>query len=450
MLATAKTLDLSGLAMADWSSISSYLPTILLLFALGPLTKSAQFPFHEWLLTAMTGPTSVSALIHAATMVKAGVYLVLSFSPVILAMIAYQHGVLWTVALLSVLGLATTLVTTLIALSSTEFKLVLAGSTAANLGIIMTSISAGILLSTLTGAKEFVLIGLVGGLAHIVGHAVSKASLFMGFGAVIHEVHSRFIRDAGGLWRGMRLTFLSMLLAMLSLMGIPPFVGYWSKEIALAPSYILGLSYMGALYVVALLSIIFITPIYGMRLIGLTFLGESKEGREVEEAHPIMLIPYAALALAALALGLCWNLIEGTFTEAIVELTGIRLELPHVENPVVMACLLAGLGASLPLYVVLRRRIELGLLYRIAYYRLFIPVIYDLIAAGLWKWSSRLIYWLIDRVLFDGLYHGALPWAISKVALGIRRLQIGNLNVYMLYALVGLAILLLISLLALA
>ncbi|MCC6020309.1 MAG: NADH-quinone oxidoreductase subunit L [Thermoproteaceae archaeon] len=388
----------------------------LLFFAMGPFTKSAQFPFTEWLLTAMTGPTSVSALIHAATMVKAGVYLLIITAPLFL----HVHGAeLYFWAVLAV-GLATALTATITALTAMEFKLVLAGSTAANLGIIAAAAGAAGLLGLHEEHALYALLWLA--FLHIVGHAVSKASLFMGYGAVIHEAGTRFIGEVGRLWRHMRVTGTSMLLAMLSLVGIPPFIGYITKELALENVFEVGRVY-NVLLAPLLYILLFITPIYGLRLIGLTFV-HGREPEEVHEAPALMWAPYAALALASLALGAYFAMLgEFPLTEAVL-------------------ASLAGFAVGLVLYVLLPgfRSRALWPFWEFAYRRFYIPLIYDGLFPLLYRWLAKFVYVVFDRGLFDNLYHSLTPRAFLAVSNAARRLVVGSISTYVLYGIVGLAV----------
>jgi len=393
----------------------------LLFFALGPLTKSAQFPFHEWLLTAMTGPTSVSALIHAATMVKAGVYVLIVTAP-IFAMVKgselYFTIVMWV-------GVTTALLATIIALTSMEFKLVLAGSTAANLGIIAAATGAAGVL----GLHETQLLNalLFFAFLHIIGHAVSKASLFMGFGAVIHEAGTRFLGEVGKLWRHMKITAVAMVLSMLSLVGIPPFVGYITKDLALEnvfeAGHVLGTE---ALVASLLYILLFLTPIYGLRLIGLTFF-HGKEPEEVHEAQVLMWLSYTALALATIVLGAYFAVsIKFPLTEALV-------------------AVLLGFLTGFVLYIALPgfKSETLRPLWEFAYRRFYLPILYDGVFPWLYTWFAKFIFVVFDKGLFDGLYHNVLPGLFGAVSNWFRRLVSGALNIYLLYAIVGILITLL-------
>jgi len=415
------TVSLSGLTSSPALDALKQLGVVpLLFFALGPFTKSAQFPFHEWLLTAMTGPTSVSALIHAATMVKAGVYVLIVTAPIFAVVKGselYFTVVMWV-------GVATALLATIIALTSMEFKLVLAGSTAANLGIIAAATGAAGVL----GLHETQLLNalLFFAFLHIVGHAVSKASLFMGFGAVIHETGTRFLGEVGKLWRHMKITAVAMVLSMLSLVGIPPFVGYITKDLALEnvfeAGHVLGSEALAALLYILL----FLTPIYGLRLIGLTFF-HGKEPEEVHEAPVLMWLPYTALALATIVLGAYF---------------AVSIKFPLTEA---LLAVLLGFLTGFVLYIALPgfRSETLRPLWEFVYRRFYLPILYDGVFPWLYTWFAKFIFVVFDKGLFDGLYHNVLPGLFGAVSNWFRRLVTGALNIYLLYAIVGILITLL-------
>jgi NADH-quinone oxidoreductase subunit L len=288
------------------------LQAVLVLFTLGALAKSAQFPFHEWLVTAMTGPTPVSALIHAATMVKAGIYLVLRFAPIfyygavnapepvheLVVHATYQYFII-----VAGLGAITAFMMATMAIVSNEFKLILAFSTASQIGyMFLAAGAAGMLVEEANNAAFAA--GVMSGLAHLMSHAVFKAALFLISGWAIHVVHSRFIDKMGDFAKYMKVTAVSMWLAGLSLMGIPPLSGFFSKELTLHAAeeahmewgFLLGAvtALLTALYTSRLIIRVFHMPPY------------EKPHHEPHEAPSIMLIPYTIMALTALALGLYW------------------------------------------------------------------------------------------------------------------------------------------------
>src|SRR6058998_716051 len=217
-------------------------PTALLFFG-GPIGKSAQFPLQEWLPDAMAGPTSVSALIHAATMVKAGVFLTGRMGPIFYVALAQFNQVYPFFATIAWIGALTALLAAAQAAVAREIKKVLAYSTVSQIGYMMLALG-------LAGLSANFLAGYTAGLFHLLSHAVFKASLFLAAGWVLHVAESRFIDEMGGLAKAMKFTSASMLLAGLSLMGIPLFSGFWTKDA------ILSLSFLGGQYILYGLALI--------------------------------------------------------------------------------------------------------------------------------------------------------------------------------------------------
>jgi NADH-quinone oxidoreductase subunit L len=261
---------------------------------------------------------------------------------------------------------------------------------------------------------------------HIVGHAVSKASLFMGFGAVIHEAGTRFIGEVGRLRRHMKITAVAMALSMLSLVGIPPSVGYVTKDLALENVFEAGHMYHADWLAPALYLLLFITPIYGLRLIGLTFV-HGKEPEEVHEAPVLMWLPYTALAVATLALGVYF---------------AVAVKFPLTEALIAVAL---GFLTGFVLYIWLPgvRSETLRPLWEFAYRRFYLPILYDGVFPLLYVWFSRFIYVVFDRGLFDSLYHSVIPGVVETLSNWARRLITGNLSIYVLYGVVGILITLL-------
>ena len=314
-------LALSGSWATNLARLGLLLPTALLFFG-GPIGKSAQFPLQEWLPDAMTGPASVSALIHAATMVKAGVFLTGRMGPVFFVALSQYNLVPQFFGVIAWIGAITAFLAATQAAVAREIKKVLAYSTVSQIGYMMLALGVA-------GLGANFLAGYTAGLLHLLSHAVFKASLFLAAGWVLHVAESRFMDEMGGLAKAMRLTSASMLLAGLSLMGIPPFSGFWTKDAILSTSFAGG-QYL--LYGLALATV-FATGFYTIRMLGITLGGKpsknmqelSEAGKHAHEAGPTMLIPYLLLALGSLALGLAYpiyngpltNYISGTFSSAI-------------------------------------------------------------------------------------------------------------------------------------
>ena len=248
----------------------------VLLF-IGAMGKSAQVPFHIWLPDAMAGPTPVSALMHAATMVTAGVYLMARLFPL------YQHLAMDVRSFMVGFGAATIFVG-LFALVADDIKKVLAFSTVSQLGYMMTAVAAG---------------GYTAGLFHLFTHAFFKALLFLGAGSVIHAVHSNNMSDMGGLRKYMPTTYGTFVIGSLALAGIIPFAGFWSKDEILATlghegyTFVMWLGIIGAV----------ITAFYMARAVALTFHGTYKGHGEPHESPSVMTGPLIALAIPSVIVG---------------------------------------------------------------------------------------------------------------------------------------------------
>jgi NADH-quinone oxidoreductase subunit L len=308
-------------------------PAAVLLFG-GAVGKSAQFPLNEWLLEAMTGPTAVSALIHAATMVKAGVFLVARIAPLFFALASvgafsveqFFEVVAWVGAITAFL-LATQ------ALVNPEIKKVLAYSTGSQIGYMMMAIGiAGLSLNFVDGYTA--------GFFHLMSHAMFKASLFMGAGALLHGVGSRFMSDMGGLKKHMKKTYVFMLLASLSLAGAPLFTsGFWSKDAIFASVLESGYTFSLPLFIIAVVVAV-MTAFYTFRMIGMAFFGKKSRhieemehrGHHIHEAGPRMWVPYAILAIASIAIGVIGFVFEAEIHHLLGEYLAESFGIPVEEE----------------------------------------------------------------------------------------------------------------------
>jgi NADH-quinone oxidoreductase subunit L len=305
---------------------------------IGCVGKSAQFPLHVWLPDAMEGPTPVSALIHAATMVAAGVYLVgrfyAFFTPEALLVIAYTGGI--------TLFLAGT-----IALVMTDIKRVLAYSTVSQLGYMMLGLGVG---------------GWAAGLFHLLTHAFFKALLFLGSGSVIHGTGTQEMPQMGGLWKKMPITMVTMLVGVLAICGIPLFSGYYSKDAIVAQALYFGgpLDWGGRHQQHMLLFLLptvgaGITAFYMFRLFFMTFTGETRDHHVAEHAHEstvVMWAPLAVLAVFSVIVGYGFNgktpLLERvlTFSAPHAVLAHAPREVHDRAGMIALAVVLGGIGMS--------------------------------------------------------------------------------------------------------
>ncbi|MEM3506287.1 MAG: NADH-quinone oxidoreductase subunit L [Candidatus Bathyarchaeia archaeon] len=339
------------------------LPATIMLLG-GPIGKSAQLPLMEWLPDAMAGPTTVSALIHAATMVKAGVYLVGRIFPIIY--FATWHNGIPNEAIVffyiaAWVGVITAFIAGTQAMVSNEIKKVLAYSTVSQLGYMMLALGVA-------GLTTSFIIGYTGGVFHLISHAIFKAALFLTAGAVIHACGSRFMYHMGGIKNNMPITFWSMCLAAFSLMGVPfLFSGFWSKDMVLEASIVAGQNWIFILGMVT----VAITSFYSMRMIGLTFFGEKSEhlkslessGKHVHEAPKVIWIPYLILVIVTIAFGLSGyfmkNWLENTFHEYMRKMLHSSINefsLSHVESLTMIFSVLMLIIGALPAYYIYIKR----------------------------------------------------------------------------------------------
>ena len=293
--------------LAHMGAVKGLIPLTALFFLGGPIGKSAQFPLHEWLPEAMAGPTSVSALIHAATMVKAGVYLVARMSPVFYIGTYVLHlpeAKIYFTAI-ALVGAFTCFLAASQALVSVELKKILAYSTVSQIGYMMLGLG-------LSGfSEEAYIAGLTAGVFHLASHALFKGALFLCAGSVIHAVESIYTFNMGGLKKHMPKTYLLMGLATLSLSGIPPFSGFWSKDAVFLSALVAGTPLAMVLLAVGVISAA-MTFAYSIRYISRTFLHEESafihelehHGHHLHEAPAIMWAPIAVLVVLFCVVGL--------------------------------------------------------------------------------------------------------------------------------------------------
>ena len=305
----ASMFDQGAIATAIAAHPTMFPVGLVLIFA-GVIGKSAQFPLHDWLPDAMAGPTTVSALIHAATMVKAGVFLVARSFP----LFVQSSDVMLFVA---IIGGVTAVFTATMALNNMNIKRVLAYSTLSQLGYMVLALGAGgylVAMGMETGNPELIGLGVLGyaaGVFHMVNHAFFKALLFLGSGSVIHSTGTEDMRLMGGLGKKMRITSITMLLGSLSIAGFPFFSGFWSKDLvletAMAPAnHGLGAeSWFTLLFILGMVTA-FMTAFYMFRMWFLTFAGKPRERSVLShgESPKSMTIPLVVLSLFAVGSGL--------------------------------------------------------------------------------------------------------------------------------------------------
>jgi NADH-quinone oxidoreductase subunit L len=268
-----------GEAIAEPGTSQALVTGAALLLLGGAIGKSAQFPLHVWLPDAMAGPTPVSALIHAATMVAAGVYLVGRMFEI------FVHADPFVLTIISVIAAITTAGAALLAFVQDDIKRVLAYSTLSQLAYMVAGLSLG---------PE----GVTAGFFHLFAHAFFKALLFLGAGSVIHAVHSNNMSEMGGLKKDMPLTFWTFLIGSAALAGVFPLAGFWSKD-----ELLVGAWEHNRWLFVTLLAVAVMTAFYMTRCVLLTFFGTYRGRHHPHESPPVMTGPLVALAAATVVGG---------------------------------------------------------------------------------------------------------------------------------------------------
>ena len=391
------TLDYSGILSGH--AATSTATAILLCLMLGAAGKSAQFPLYVWLPDAMAGPTPVSALIHAATMVTSGVYLLVRFGPL------FEQASPWMGEIVAAVGLATAVVAATIALAANDIKKVLAYSTISQLGFMFVAVGVGAWTAAVF---------------HMVTHAFFKALLFLGAGSVIHGMGGdQDIRRYGGLARAMPYTAATFAVGTLAIAGVPPLAGFWSKDEILAHTW-------GAnkLLWVLLLGAAVLTAFYMSRLFILTFAGKPRwaDGVTPHESPLLMRLPLVALAGLATTAGVL-NLpfthdteflgqwLEPVFALAYLGPLGYAGGTKWILGGVAILAAAGGIGAAVAVYV--RRRVPAERVER----RLF---------AEAWGFDEALGEFVggPGRRMFDSAARfdaGVVDGAVNKVGALVRR-----------------------------
>ncbi|MFY7776863.1 MAG: NADH-quinone oxidoreductase subunit L [Elstera sp.] len=431
--------------------------TICLLLFVGAMGKSAQLGLHTWLPDAMEGPTPVSALIHAATMVTAGVFMVCRMSPLFeLAPTA--------LTVVTIVGASTAFFAATVGLTQTDIKRVIAYSTCSQLGYMF--FAAGV---SAYGAAMF----------HLMTHAFFKALLFLGAGSVIHAMHhEQDMRKMGGLAKHIKITYALMWIGTLALCGIPPFAGFFSKDIVLESAYAIGTQ---AGYYAFILGAIaaFMTAFYSGRLTFLTFHGKPRWGADADHGHGhddhahahddhhghghahtphesplVMLVPLFVLALGAIVSGyLGYNMFVGEGREhfwgtALSNASG-HDTLEHAHHvplwvkllPLVMG--VSGLGLSWVFYVKsphLPNQVATSFrgLYLFSLNKWFFDELYDLIFVRPSLWLGRLLWKRGDGTIIDGFGPNGIAWVTVTLSRRVSVLQSGFVYHYAFAMLIGL------------
>jgi len=415
---------------------------IALFLFIGAAGKSAQIPLFVWLPDAMAGPTPVSALIHAATMVTAGVYMVARASVIF----ASAPTIMMVVA---VIGLLTALFSASIGLVQNDIKKVLAYSTVSQLGYMFLACGVGA-FST--------------GIFHLMTHAFFKALLFLGAGSVIHGMHERQdIQNYGGLKKYMPVTYITFLIAAFAISGFPGLSGFFSKDEILWYSFAQGnlvFWLIGAFTAV-------LTAFYMFRLVSLTFLGKERFGGDIHphESPKVMTVPLIILAVLSVIGGfvgipelfsgehgnMFHNWLSPIFAAAERKML-IYGSHSHFEEILLMVISVAAVLTAIYLaYTIYTRKMEIAektankfkKFYNILFNKYYVDEIYEAtVIQPIQKGSEKILWNIADNKIIDGLVNGAAK-LIESISFVIRKFQTGLVQFYALIMMVGIAIVLL-------
>jgi NADH-quinone oxidoreductase subunit L len=407
---------------------------ICLLLFMGAMGKSAQFLLHTWLPDAMEGPTPVSALIHAATMVTAGVFMVARLSPLFELAPNAQTVVMF-------IGATTAFFAATIGLVQNDIKRIVAYSTCSQLGYMFVAMGAG--------AYSV-------GMFHLFTHAFFKALLFLGSGSVIYAMHhEQDIRNMGGLWRKIPYTFAVMCVGTLALTGFPLFAGYFSKDAIIESAYASHNSAAPYAYILTVAAA-GLTSFYSWRLIFKTFFGEPHDQEHYEAAHesPVwMLIPIGVLAAGSILSGFPFKElfagpgVEEFFRESVKMNPHIIEDMEHMPPllgwlPFVMMVIGAGISYLFYIrrpYIPEQLAAEQPMLYQFLLNKWYFDELYDLIFVRPAKWIGRTLWKVGDGYLIDGLGPDGVSARVLDVTRNVVKIQTGYLYHYAFAMLIGVA-----------
>lgn len=448
MINTFGTVSFHNLFNAESGIVSSISainsPAIIgitLLLFVGAMGKSAQIPLYTWLPDAMAGPTPVSALIHAATMVTAGIYMIARSN------LMYTHAPT-TMTVVAIVGLSTAILAASIALKQNDIKKVLAYSTVSQLGYMFLGLGVG----AYTGA-----------VFHVMTHAFFKALLFLGAGSVIHAMGGeQDIRNMGGLNKHMRVTYITFLIGCVAIAGIPPFSGFFSKDEILAAAFVKN----PVLYAIGLAGALF-TAFYMFRLVTMTFMGKfrgtEQQLHHLHESPSAITIPLIVLAFLSVAGGLVGipefimpdahrlhDFLNPIFAQSAA--ISAKHEISHQTE-----YLLTGVSTVLILFVSIwawnkfkkyqtETQEEKGL-GKVLTNKWYVDEFYNSIIVYPLRYLSKFLNNVIEKAGIDGLVNG-VGKSINYGSRQIRLLQSGQVGAYILMMVVGILVLLIIQLFA--
>lgn len=425
---TGKTIDFLG-----WH-VDALTLTCVLLF-MGAMGKSAQFLLHTWLPDAMEGPTPVSALIHAATMVTAGVFMVARLSPLFELAPNAQAVVMF-------FGATTAFFAATIGLVQNDIKRIVAYSTCSQLGYMFVAMGAG--------AYSV-------GMFHLFTHAFFKALLFLGSGSVIYAMHhEQDIRNMGGLWKKIPYTFAVMTVGTLALTGFPLFAGYFSKDAIIEAAYASHNPFSTYAYLLTVVAA-GLTSFYSWRLVFKTFFGEPHDQEHYEAAHesPIwMLIPIGVLAVGSVLAGFPFKElftgphgVEEFFRESVKMNPHILEDMEHMPPLLGWLPFVMMVGGFLVSYTFYIRKpylpVELAktqpMLYQFLLNKWYFDELYDVIFVRPAKWIGYQLWKKGDGFIIDGLGPDGISARVLDVTRNVVKIQTGYLYHYAFAMLIGAA-----------
>ncbi len=412
-LKTAIGYSFLGVSAITWGAI---------LIFIGGAGKSALFPLHIWLPDAMEGPTPVSALIHAATMVVAGVYLVARLFPIFAIA---TPGVLEIVGWV---GVVSAVIAAIIACTQTDIKRVLAYSTMSQIGFMIFALGV-----SKYGGEEG--LGYTASLFHLFTHAIFKALLFLGAGAVIHYVHSNEMSNMGGLRKQMPITHVSFLIACLAIAGVPPFAGFFSKEEILLAAF----EHNPVIYYIALftsgLTAFYMFRLYFSIFWNQPYVAHHENGHENEshgEGGWVMMLPLILLAIGS---GVAGFIPFGHFISSDSHLLELPFHLSFSIAPVLIG--VVGISIAFVLYKTKNDRAQkiseqFNVIYQLAYHKLYIDELYLFFTKKVvFNLIGRITAW-VDKNIVDGFINatGTITQHLSEA---IKKLQSGKVQQYGIY-----------------
>jgi NADH-quinone oxidoreductase subunit L len=416
---------------------TSTITCIALLLFVGAMGKSAQIPLYTWLPDAMAGPTPVSALIHAATMVTAGIYMIVRSN----IFYSISEVASETVA---IVGVITALFAATIGLFQNDIKKILAYSTVSQLGLMFLGLGVGAYSSSVF---------------HVTTHAFFKALLFLGAGSVIHAMGGeQDIRKMGGLSGKIKITFITMMLGTIAISGLPPFSGFFSKDEILAHTY----EHSPILWMLGMITSM-LTAFYMFRLIFLTFFGKFRGTHEQEhhlhESPPSMTFPLIVLAILSVAggaLGLpeFWhmpNWMANNLETVIVRKNPTTL--PHDTEWMLMGIAVLGAAATIYFaYIVYRQKNTLPIkegdkmpgFQKLVYNKYYVDELYDAVIRKPLDVLSVAFHKFFDIQIIDGIVNG-VGATVKGIGSGIRLIQTGNIGFYIISMVIGIVFILLLT-----